>query len=59
MLVNEAVCKIVLIISGSTTLSSPQLFLLSYQNFDVKFLLLPGDACVYRQASEWQKTGGV
>lgn len=52
MLVNEEVCKIVLIISGSTTLSSPQLFLLSSQNFDVTCLLLTGDACVYRQASK-------
>ena len=34
-------------------MSSPRLFLLSDQNFDVKCLLLSLDTCVYKQPREW------
>ena len=49
--VNEEVCEIVLIISGSTDYEFHCYFL--FQSFDVKCLLLSCDACVYRQAREW------
>ena len=52
MFVKLEVCETVLAISGST-MSSLQLFLLSYQSFDMKCLLLSWDAWVYRQAKEW------
>ena len=53
MFVKEKVSQTVLIVSGSTAMSSLQLYLLSYQSFDVKSLLLPWDACVYRQLRDW------
>ena len=52
MFVKLELCEAVLAISGST-MSSLQLFLLSYQSFDMKCLLLSWDAWVYRQAREW------